>query len=583
MQRRRRPALSLSLRWHYRSRHESLIAFSNSEFYDDKLVSFPSAWDTGDDFGVTFTKVDGVYDRGGSRTNATEATVVAERVLHHYATRPQLSLGVIAMSEAQARAIEEAVDQARRDRPDLDRLFPDDQDRLNGFFVKNLETVQGDERDVILLSVGYGPDQTGRTAMTFGPLNRQDGWRRLNVAVTRARQRMEVISSISGGAIPESDNASRNHFRRYLDYAERGPAVLATAPTSAETGPESPFEESVLDTLEEWGYDVQPQVGVAGYRIDLAVRHPDQPGRYAIGIECDGAMYHSSRAARDRDRLREEVLRGLGWTLHRIWGTDWYRERPQAERRLRTAIDEAIDRMRAETTSSTSPSGVVESTPLPSDALAGVDERLAPPASRVRMVAVDSDTDAPWAVPYRRAHLDIVAGGFSIHHPQARPMLMQMFRRVIEVEAPITQDLLFRRVADAWGIGRVGTQIRGLMLTALKTFLRQNADVDQIAQKPAGHVITLRGRKIVPRFNTEDVSRRISDVPVIERETALLRTIEESPGITEEQLRKEVARVFGWRRMGGDIRAAFTDDLTGLAGRGLIEGLPDRIRMVAVG
>ncbi|MEV0402979.1 DUF3320 domain-containing protein [Actinoallomurus sp. NPDC050550] len=576
---------SLSLRWHYRSRHESLIAFSNSEFYDDKLVSFPSAWDTGDDFGVTFTKVDGVYDRGGSRTNAIEAKAVAERVLHHYATRPKLSLGVIAMSEAQARAIEEAVDQARRERPDLDHLFPDDQDRLNGFFVKNLETVQGDERDVILLSVGYGPDATGKTTMTFGPLNRQDGWRRLNVAVTRARQRVEVISSISGGAIRESENASLNHFKRYLDYAERGQAVLRTVPASVEAGPESPFEESVLDTLGEWGYDVQPQVGVAGYRIDLAVRHPDQPGRYAIGIECDGAMYHSSRAARDRDRLREGVLRGLGWTLHRIWGTDWYRERAQAAQRLRTAVDEAIERMRTESAPQAPAEEAVEPSPILPETPAGTEDEAAParpetPAPRVRMVTVDSDPDASWAVPYRRAHLDTVADGFSLDHPRARPMLTRMFRTVIEAEAPMMQDLLFRRVADAWGVTRVGPRIRESLQAALKAFLRQDPDVDRIAQNSADHVITLRGRKVVPRFNTEDVSRRISDVPVIERETALLRTVEESPGITEEELRRAVARVFGWRRMGGDIRAALTDDLTGLAGRGLIEGLPDRIRMV---
>lgn len=216
---------SLPLRWHYRNRHESLIAFSNSEFYDDKLVSFPSAWDTDDDFGVAFTKVDGVYDRGNSRTNVIEARAVAERVLHHYATRPNLSLGVIAMSEAQARAIEEAVDQARRKRPDLDHLFPDDQDRLNGFFVKNLETVQGDERDVILLSVGYGPDETGKTTMTFGPLNRQGGWRRLNVAVTRARQRVDVISSISGSAIPQSRGSTRSPPTITIPWWGQGAAV----------------------------------------------------------------------------------------------------------------------------------------------------------------------------------------------------------------------------------------------------------------------------------------------------------------------------------------------------------------------
>jgi very-short-patch-repair endonuclease len=582
---------SLSLRWHYRSRHESLIAFSNSEFYDNELVSFPSARETGDDIGVTFTKVDGVYDRGKSRSNVIEARAVAERVLQHYTSRPDLSVGVIAMSDAQARVIDEAVEDARRERPDLDRFFADDQDRLNGFFVKNLETVQGDERDVILLSVGYGPDSTGKIFMAFGPLNRQNGWRRLNVAITRARQRVEVISSLSGGDIREGDNASRNHFKRYLDYAERGPVVLSTAPVSAEAGPESPFEESVLDTLEKWGYDVQPQVGVAGYRIDLAVRHPDQPGRYALGIECDGAMYHSSRAARDRDRLREEVLRGLGWTLHRIWGTDWYRERAQAEQRLRAAVDEAISQARAEPAKPVmppepvTPRKPVEPLPLTSGTpVATVEKatepaRPAEPAPRVRMVTIESDPAASWSAPYRRARVGDVSGGFSLDHPRATPMLMDMFRRIIEVEAPINQDVLFRRVAEAWGIGRIGDRIRGSLLAALRTFLRRNRDVVRITGGSADDTITLRDRSVIPRFATDDVSRRVNEVPVMERETALLRTIEESPGISEVELKKTVARLFGWRRMGGDINAAFRDDLTALFERGLIEGLPHRIRI----
>jgi hypothetical protein len=315
------------------------------------------------------------------------------------------------------------------------------------------------------------------------------------------------------------------------------------------------------------------------------VRHPDQPGRYAIGIECDGAMYHSSRAARDRDRLREEVLRGLGWTLHRIWGTDWYRERAQAEQRLRTAIDEAIDRMRAETALSAPSDDVADPTPPLPDPPTDIEDEAEPvrpntPAPRVRMETLDSEPDASWVVPYRRAHLEIVAGGFSIDDPRARPILMQMFRKVIEVEAPITQDLLFRRVAYAWGSRKVGSRIRGTMLTVLRDFLRQNRDLAQVNQKAADPFIKVRDRAIVPRVNTEDVKRNVGDVPSLEREIALLRTVEESPGITEEEVRKEVARVFGWQRVGPDIRAALTDDLTSLARRGLIEGLPNRIRIV---
>jgi very-short-patch-repair endonuclease len=358
----------------------------------------------------------------------------------------------------------------------------------------------------------------------------------------------------------------------------------------------------VLDTLEDWGYDVQPQVGVAGYRIDLAVRHPDQPGRYVLGIECDGAMYHSSRAARDRDRLREEVLRGLGWRLYRIWGTDWYRERPQAEQRLRTAIDDAISRVRREPTEAATPAETVQQpiaqerpveTGPPSAAeptvepatLAATAEEPAPPnrsagpSARVTMMTIDGDSPVSWSAPYRRARLAPMAG--AIDDSAAIRNLMRMFREVLEVEAPINQDVLFRRVAEAWGISRLRERSRTILQRALKTFIRNNPDVIRVPDGRADDTITLRDRPVIPRFSTDDVSRRVNEVPVIERETAILKTIEESPGISETELKRAVARVFGWRRMGADINAALRDDLTALYERGLIEGLPNRVRITA--
>ncbi|MDX6758075.1 MULTISPECIES: DUF4011 domain-containing protein [Streptomyces] len=333
---------SLSLRWHYRSRHEDLIAFSNREFYDESMTTFPGAHAEGDDVGVAFFRAqEGSYRPGAAaRNNPGEAAAVARRVIHHFTTRKGRSLGVVALSQSQAVAIQDAVDAARRSRPDLDDCFSED--RLDGFFVKNLETVQGDERDVMIMSVGYGPDANQKFSKNFGPMNKADGWRRLNVAVTRARYRIEVVASFEPDQLGETGSKSFRHFHRYLQYAKRGPAVLSHGPQDEDAQPESPFEESVLAVLRGWGYDVQPQVGVAGYRIDLGVRHPQFPGRYALGVECDGAMYHSSKAARDRDRLREGVLRGLRWELHRIWGTDWYRDRTGAEARLRSAVESAV-------------------------------------------------------------------------------------------------------------------------------------------------------------------------------------------------------------------------------------------------
>ncbi|MFI0348933.1 DUF3320 domain-containing protein [Actinomadura sp. 9N407] len=555
---------SLSLRWHYRSRHEGLIAFSNRSFYDGDLVTFPGARESGGDVGVTFTKVAGIYERGRTRRNPLEARTVAERVLHHYTARPSMSLGVVAMSEAQAQAIEEAVEEARAGRPDLDRYFTED--RLNGFFVKNLETVQGDERDVILLSVGYGPDQNNKFTMAFGPLNRENGWRRLNVAVTRARNRVEVIASFSAGAIRDSDNKSRNHFKRYLDYAERGPLVLEHAPVTDDAAPESPFEESVLAVMEGWGYEVQPQVGVSGYRIDMAVRHPDAPGRFALGIECDGAMYHSSRAARDRDRLRESVLCGLGWELYRIWGTDWYRHRNEAEERLRQAVEAAIAR----------PIGPAEEE-IPHSA---APDDVAPPAEtpdtpRVTMETTDGEHERAWAARYKMAQLEFTAPPMEMHVPEARELMRRVFRKILELEAPIQSELLFRRTADAWGGSRIGPRIRDNLSLALSQLLQMEPEVER-----KGETITLRGRAVVAREPADQMIRRIAEVPPVERRAAMLGVIGESPGISEDELTTLVARFFGWGRRGQDITRALAEDMRALVIDGRIEGLPDRITLL---
>ncbi|MFI0444579.1 DUF3320 domain-containing protein [Actinomadura sp. 6N118] len=577
---------SLSLNWHYRSRHEGLIAFSNNQFYGNRLVTFPGSREAGDNVGVTFTKVPGVYERGRSRTNPIEARAVAERVLHHSRTRPELSLGVVAMSGSQARAIEDAVDDLLAERPELEEFLSED--RLSGFFVKNLETVQGDERDVIILSVGYGPDESGKLTMAFGPLNRKNGWRRLNVAVTRARHRVEVVSSISGDDIREGDNTSRNHFKRYLDYAERGAAVLEQSPLADNAEPESPFEESVLDVLLSWGYDVQPQVGVGGYRIDLAVRHPEAPGRFALGIECDGAMYHSSRAARDRDRLREDVLRGLGWELYRIWGTDWYRHRHEAQQRLREAVEAAITRPLVSDESPDKPSPelpeVAPNAPATPKQRSNDEAVPAPSASRssepqggarVVMEAVDAENRRrDWASKYLRANLELAMPYHDMHEPGARPILWEIFRKVIEAEAPIHRELLYRRAAEAWGVERVGSRIRANLDQALLTVMHDHDELER-----DGEFITVRGRGTTAREPSEGVYRKVGEVPSQERKAALLGIIGESPGISQDELTTHAARFFGWLRRGADINRAFAQDLSELQKGGHVEGLPDRVTL----
>jgi very-short-patch-repair endonuclease len=326
-----------SLLWHYRSRHEHLIAFSNEAFYDGRLRTFPSP--LADERVVTAVHVPhGVYDRGQSRANRAEAVVVADLAIEHVERRNGHSLGVIAFSEPQMLAILEELEARKRACPELEALLAEDGE--HGFFVKNLEHVQGDERDVILFSVGYGRDAAGRLPMIFGPLNAPGGERRLNVAVTRARERVTVVSSIRALDIDLERTSAEGvkQLKRYLEYAERGPEALFGDVAAPAGKARSPFEDAVRAALVGRGLDVAAEVGVGGCPVDLAVR---EDGQYLLGIECDGQTFQESATARDRERLRREVLERLGWRIHRVWSTDWIVAAHQEAERVLDAVEQA--------------------------------------------------------------------------------------------------------------------------------------------------------------------------------------------------------------------------------------------------
>ncbi|MBO3744066.1 DUF4011 domain-containing protein [Actinoplanes flavus] len=304
----------LDLGTHYRSRHESLITFANHTFYQGALNTFPPVAPAGPDTGVQlFPAVTGTGEHD-------VAGMVAGRVAHHFVTRPELSLGVVACTPELAAEIETAV---------ADMVVPPEHDRLRGFFIKDLDTVQGDERDVVILAIGDD----------LGGLAGADGWRRLNVATTRAARRVEVVTSLRSRDLPGTEEM--RPLAGYLDYATRGEAALGLDEPAPAV--QTPFEESVRDVLRSWGYRVRTRVGAGAFRIDLAVRRsPRRNAPFVLGVECDGTTYDSAPAARDRDRLREQVLREHGWRLHRIWGTAWYLDRENEEQRLRTAVEQAL-------------------------------------------------------------------------------------------------------------------------------------------------------------------------------------------------------------------------------------------------
>ena len=532
----------LTLRWHYRSRHEALIAFSNASFYRGQLITFPSVHGDGPDVGVEFFPVDGTYRRGSTRDNPAEAEAVAQRVIHHYDTRPGLTLGVVTFSETQAEAVESALRSARRDRPDLDRFFGND--RLRGFFVKSLESVQGDERDVLIFSIGYGPDENRKITMNFGPLNRQGGWRRLNVAVTRARYRNEIVSSIRAGDISESVHAEGvRHLRRYLDYAARGMAALALD-TSTGGDAESPFEESVIDAIRSWGYDVTPQVGTAGYRIDIGVRHPAHPGVFVLGVECDGYQYHSSKVARDRDRLREQVLRGLGWNLHRIWGTAWYRDRNGEEQRLRTAIERAVT--------------------LPvRGLLTHVAEEEDDCRPVIETARVSFDDEPTWARPYQVASVPRLPVWIDPGEPGSHTGMVAGVLAVVTTEAPVHIAVLHQRLREAWDIGRIGARIReNLDLAILSAGILREGDFLTLADSCP----------TVVRTPVDGFLRRVEHVHDDELKLALVSVARDASAIGYDELTEYVARLYGWNRRGPDISSRLASLVSRLRAGGILVG-----------
>ncbi|MDO5845578.1 MAG: DUF4011 domain-containing protein, partial [Methanocorpusculum sp.] len=354
------------LRWHYRSRHESLIAVSNAEFYDGTLMVFPSPKHDTPDLGLSFVHLpDTVYERGKAGVNRGEAKAVAAAVIDYYQRFPDKTLGVATFSTKQQEIIRREVDMLLREYPEVEtRMRP-----ANGenFFVKNLETVQGDERDTILISIGYGFDENHRLSKNFGPLNQAGGERRLNVLITRARERCVVFSNFRGFDLPVDSETPSGvaALSGFLSYAETRNAALLDAGEDEDAGAAELFPETVARMLEDRGFTVARSVGCAGFRIDLAVADAERPGVYLAGILCDGPYYWSAEDARDRDRLRSQVLEGLGWKLIRIWSAEWFQHPASCTKILLDFLMKAQAEAKEAPAPAPAPEPAAEPTPSP--------------------------------------------------------------------------------------------------------------------------------------------------------------------------------------------------------------------------
>lgn len=332
------------LLWHYRSKHEDLISFSNHYVYDSELVIFPSPHPTINGMGISLVEVNGTFQRG---VNPAEAQVMLDAIVQFMKDTPNRSLGVAVMNQSQMEQLEALVLREAESNKAVSKYldhWASARQGLERFFVKNLENVQGDERDVIFVGTVYGRDSLGKFYQRFGPINGPAGKRRLNVLFSRAKEQIVTFSSIPLGEFnPSPTNEGATLLRRWLEFSatKRLGEVAHNHDRVGHT--DSPFEEHVIEAVRSLGYEAVPQVGVSSYFIDIGVKHPKYPLGYICGIECDGATYHSSKSARDRDRLREEVLNRLGWELYRLWSTDWFRDPLGCREVLKTYLAERLE------------------------------------------------------------------------------------------------------------------------------------------------------------------------------------------------------------------------------------------------
>ncbi|WP_308634979.1 DUF3320 domain-containing protein [Paenibacillus silvisoli] len=519
------------LRWHYRSRHESLITVSNHEFYDDKLVVFPSPDAEKLDSGLLYRYLPETwYDRGRTRTNKLEAKAVALAVMRHAKHSPGLSLGVAAFSMAQMQAVMDEVELLRRADQEAEPFFH--KHAHEPFFVKNLENVQGDERDVIFISIGYGKTKEGYLAMDFGPLNREGGERRLNVLVTRARIRCEVFTNLKPEDIDLNRSGARGvkALKTFLNYADKGHLDIP-----AETGKDfdSPFEEAVYRSITNAGYIVQKQVGSAGFFVDLAVVDPEQPGRYVLGIECDGAAYHSARSARDRDRLRQEVLEGLGWSIHRIWSTGWFKQPERELKRVVEAIEQA--KLVSKVTVRSRKPEIEKSAERKPDIRRDPIEAVKPKENDI--------------LKYVHADLSIDLSGKEFHTIPTLT-IASWVQEVVRVEAPVHISEVIKRICEAAGIKRAGNRIQAAIDEAVRSLEKQRA-VQRL-----NDFLWLPGTQEVPLRNRADMSNKKAGlIDPREVEAAITKVVSESFGISKDDISQHVSQLFGFSRLTEDMRS----------------------------
>jgi very-short-patch-repair endonuclease len=541
---------ALRLKWHYRSRHESLIAFSNQMYYQNELHTFPSPVKRSDRLGVSFHHVaEGVYDRGNTRTNRIEAERVVEEVVRMLQDHAETdSIGIVTFNQAQQTLIEDLLDEQRRLHPEIEEYFTDSSGEA--VFVKNLENVQGDERDTIIFSIGYGKDSEGRLSMNFGPLNKEGGERRLNVAVTRAKRRLKVYSTMTSDEIDlrRTSATGVKHFRMFLDYAARG--TLADSVSARENQlvlRGSSFESAVQSALESKGWKVDNRVGYAGYKIDLAVRDPSEEGKYLLGIECDGATYSEAKTARDRDRTRSAVLKGLGWKLHRVWSVQWHINKKLCIQQIESALNtDSVTHSEAKGAAGNSDASTDVSGPIPT-----ADYELR--TTGIQLIEYETARKPKG----RSRDLD-----FS--ETSNKAVAVDWLLKIVRVEQPITLELAARRLSLWCGL----QQLRGKFRQRFGEIVSA-AQINDSVIVEEGVLWESVGFKEEQQFVRRpqldvDGHRDLAEIPDWELSMAVLYVLQEQFGLPRMDLMREAGKLIGISRITSRVSEVFgpiIDDL----------------------
>ncbi|MEH6305430.1 DUF3320 domain-containing protein [Olivibacter sp. CPCC 100613] len=537
------------LRWHYRSRHESLITLSNQAFYENKLVVFPSPGSTFD-MGLKFHYLqDALYDRGKTRTNPVEAEAVADAVMLHAAEHPYRTLGVVAFSSSQMQAIQIALEIRRRRQPEMEGFFKSH--AHEPFFIKNLENVQGDERDVIFISVGYGRSEDDTLMMNFGPLNNDGGERRLNVLITRAKMRCEVFTNITAEDIDlnRSNKSGILTLKRFLHFAQHGSLDMSPA---SESMIKTPFEDIVKNSLEQAGYDVRKQVGTAGFYLDLAVVDPKHPNRYLIGVQCDGENYANARSARDRDRLREQVLTNMGWDLYRVWSVNWYRNPTRELQALLDTIEKAQEKL------------------LAMDIAETEQEKAFTNLMREELTEESPKTFAY----YEMAQLPKTVSTLELHQ-QPIEKVVEWVEHIVKIEGPVHFEEMARRVVNAAGVSKLGTRMRSI-LTRASQLAEEKKAIRFVGNFLWG--VQQDEPPIRDRNNLPAISKKIQYIAPEEIALATLQIIDRSIAILPEALFPLVSKAFGFGRLTEEVRQEIANAVSVLIVQGKVKREGDLLK-----